>query len=82
MATTDRTRDKLLASMRKSKAGAGSKSSSTASATPAKKTATRRKTANPAVGNKPPALAAAAMGAETRQASSDPYQSTGRIWPD
>lgn len=94
MATTDKTRDKLLASMRKSKTGAGSKQAATskaaASSKPAtasrpaasKKTTARRQAAGSASGNKAAALAAATMDAETRQVSSDAYQSSGRVWPD
>ena len=83
MSTTDKTRDKLLASMRKSKAGAGSKQATASRPAARKKTTTpRRTTAQPASGNKAAALAAATMDAETRQPSTDAYQSSGRVWPD
>jgi len=82
MATTDKTRDKLLASMRKSKTGAGSKPAAASKPATSKKTTTRRQPARPAAGNKAAALAAATMDAETRQVSADAYQSSGRVWPD
>ena len=82
MATTDKTRDKLLASMRKSKTGAGSKPATASTSPASKKTTTRRQAAKPAAGNKKAALAVATMDAETRQVSTDPYQSSGRVWPD
>ncbi|HSG11461.1 MAG TPA: hypothetical protein VLB10_06920 [Gammaproteobacteria bacterium] len=82
MATTDKTRDKLLASMRKSKTGAGSKPAAASTSAASKKTTTHRQAAQPASGNKAAALAAATMGAETRQVSTDAYQSSGRVWPD
>jgi hypothetical protein len=78
MATTDKTRDKLLASMRKSKTGAGSKPPTASTSTASKKTTTRRQATRPAVSNK----AAATMGAVTLQVSTDAYQSSGRVWPD
>lgn len=90
MATADKTKQKLVESMRKSKSGAArkpaakpaaSKPASGSRATPAKKTSTRRAPARKAAQPKRP-LAAAAMTAVTWQASMDPYQSDGRIWPD
>ena len=82
MVTTDKTRDRLLASMRKSKTGAGSKPATASTSSTRKKTTTRRQTTKPAAGNKAAALATATMDAETRQVSSDPFQSSGRVWPD
>ena len=85
MATTDETRDKLRASMRKSKTGAGSRPAAASRTATRKKAAASRapaRQAKPASSNKAAALAAATMPAVTQQASDDPYQSSGRIWPD
>lgn len=86
MATADKTRDKLVESMRKSKTGAARKPAAGKPATTrrpaaAKKTTARRAPARKAAQPKRPS-AAAAMMAVTWQTSDDPYQSDGRIWPD
>ena len=81
MATADKTRQKLVESMRKSKSGAASKPAAGSGARPAKKTSARRAPAKKAAQPRRP-RAAAAMTAVTWQASTDPYQSDGRIWPD
>jgi hypothetical protein len=81
MATADKTRQKLLDSMRKSKSGAAGKPSAGSRTTTAKKSTARRAPVKPATRSKP-ASAGAAMPAITQLVSSDPYQSNGRIWPD
>ena len=86
MATADKTRDKLVESMRKSKTGAARKTAAgkpatTKRAAPAKKKTARRAPSRKAVQPRP-APTAAAMRAVTWQVSNDPYQSDGRIWPD
>jgi phage protein D len=92
MTTADKTRQKLVDSMRKSKSGAtgkpaaskpaASKAATGSRATPAKKTPARRAPARKAAQPQRPPAAAAAMTAVTWQSSTDPYQSDGRIWPD
>ena len=89
MTTADKTKQRLVASMRKSKSSAARKPSATASAAATKKaapakTATSRRaparTAQPTA--QPGPVTAAIMKAVTWQISTDPYQSDGRIWPD
>ena len=90
MTTADKTKQRLVESMRKSKTGAAKKPSATTRATapkkaaPAKKATPRRTSARqpakPVAHSRP--LSAAAMVAVTWQISTDPYQSDGRIWPD
>ena len=67
MTTQDKTGDKLVASIRKTKAGAGA-SSGTTKAAPA-----RRRT-TPKANKESPASADAAVASG--------YQSAGRVWPD
>lgn len=82
MATADKTRQKLVDSMRKSKTSAASKPAGASRATTARKKApARRAPAKPAAPQQRQSTAAA-MTAVTWQASDDPYQSDGRIWPD
>jgi hypothetical protein len=81
MATADKTRQKLVDSMRKSKTGAASKPAGGGRAATARKAPARRAPARKAAQPQRPS-AAAAMKAVTWQASTDPYQSDGRIWPD
>ena len=81
MATADKTRQKLVDSMRKSKTGAASKPAAGSRASTAKKAPARRAPAKPATRRQRPSTAAL-MVAVTWQASDDPYQSDGRIWPD
>ena len=84
MTTADKTKQKLVDSMRKSKSGAASKpSAGTTTRAPAtrKATARRRAPAKPAAQRRR-ATTAALIPAVTRQVSDDPYQSDGRIWPD
>ena len=80
MASSDKTREKLLSSMRKTKDGSGKKEAS-ATTEPAKK-----ETAKPAAANKPAKSAqkkpAPAAKAKASSASSDPFQSSRRVWPD
>ena len=81
MATADKTRQKLVDSMRKSKTGAASKPAGGSRAATARKAPARRAPAKPAARQQRQSTAAA-MPAVTWQASDDPYQSDGRIWPD
>ena len=90
MSTADRTKQRLVDSMRKSKTSAAKKPSATTRTTapkkaaPAKKATPRRaparQPAKPLAQSHP--VSAAAMVAVTWQISTDPYQSDGRIWPD
>ena len=89
MTTADKTKQRLVESMRKSKSSAarkpstGTRTAASKKAAPAKKTTPRRapaKAARPAA--QPGPLSAAVMTAVTWQVSTDPYQSHGRIWPD
>jgi hypothetical protein len=83
MTTADKTKQKLVDSMRKSKSGAASKpSAGTARATTTRKTSARRTPAKPAAQRRRASTTAALMLAVTRQVSDDSYQSDGRIWPD
>ncbi len=89
MSSTDKTGDKLLASIRKTKASGGpSETSSTPSAaTPKRAVTTKRK-----VAPKPPARTAAKPAAKPASgptatakapaAAADPFQAARRIWPD
>jgi len=83
MTTADKTKQKLLDSMRKSKSGAARKpaAADTRAMTTQKATA-RRAPAKKAAAPKRPAPAETVMPAITRQTSEDPYQSQGRVWPD
>jgi hypothetical protein len=81
MSTADKTKQQLLDSMRKSKSGAARKPAAGTRAKTTKKATTRRAPAKKAAAKRP-ARAAASMPAVTWQASDDPYQSHGRIWPD
>ena len=78
MTTRDKTREKLLNSMRKTKAVINDQ--------PDSKQAHAETYAPPAAKpTKKPAPAKAEAPAElpsTRPSSSDPYQSRGRVWPD
>ncbi|MCB1864205.1 MAG: hypothetical protein KDG50_02155 [Chromatiales bacterium] len=82
MTTTDKTGDKLVASIRRTKANAAkptdaaAKPAASAAASGPAKRAPRRRTS---AGN---GDAASAIAAVTQQASTDPFQSRGRIWPD
>ena len=85
MTTADKTKQKLVDSMRKSKSGAASKPSAGTTRAPAatKKTPARRRApAKPAAQRRRASVTAALMPAVTRQVSDDAYQSDGRIWPD
>ena len=69
MSETDKTSDKLVASIRKTKAGAAKP----ARAAPAKKTArpSSAKSSTPAAKSK-----------RTAQGNDDPFSCGGRVWPD
>jgi hypothetical protein len=82
MTTADKTKQKLLDSMRKSKSGAARKPAAGTRAKTTRKAAARRAPAKKAAAPKRPASAETFMPAITRQISEDPYQSHGRIWPD
>ena len=85
MATADKTRQKLVDSMRKSKTGAARKPVTSKPAAGSRAATARKVPARRAPAKKPAARqqsTAAAMTAVTWQASDDPYQSDGRIWPD
>ena len=69
MTTTDKTKDKLVDSMRKSKASGSA--NTTAKKTTAKSKTTTRSTAT----SKKPA-------AKKENISTDAFQSSGRVWPD
>ena len=81
MTNTDKTRQKLVDAMRKTKAEAGT-SPTKASEPEAKKTRVRRASTKPAgdagrVTTKP-----SARSAKPTQTPSDPYQGARRVWPD
>jgi len=80
MSTADKTKQQLLDSMRKSKSGAARKPAAATRAKTTRKPPTRR-AAKPAA-PKRPAAAGTSMPSITRQVSSDPFQGSGRIWPD
>lgn len=83
MTTADKTKEKLLDSMRRSKSGAARKQSAGTRATATKKTSARRAPAKAkAAAQKQRAPEVDVMMAVTQQTSNDPYQSSGRIWPD
>jgi hypothetical protein len=82
MTTADKTKQKLLDSMRKSKSGTARKPAAGTRAKTTQKTTARRAPAKKAAAPKRPAPAETSMPAVTRQVSDDPYQSHGRIWPD
>ena len=91
MSNTDKTRQKLVNSMRKSKDAAvnapAPRKGSAKTGSSAKTRAKPKKTAPaaPATGSKqdrPVAAKAATATGRARQAGADPYQSRGRVWPD
>jgi hypothetical protein len=71
MTTKDKTGEKLVASIRRTKTGANTNTAAPKAAAPAKKRAPKRSTA---------AKPAAARQATAK--SGDSYQSAGRVWPD
>ena len=86
MSTRDKTRDKLLSSMRKTKAvtsdqPASKQAQADTDAAPPGKSTRRTKTNKKKAA---PATTKAASGLPLTQPvpASDPYQSRGRIWPD
>ena len=86
MSSTDKTGEKLLASIRKTKASGGpseTSSSTPSDTTPRRAVSTKRKVAPKAAANtvaKPVAKPAATTKAPATAA--DPYQAARRIWPD
>ena len=86
MSTTDKTGEKLLASIRKTKAGGSSAENaggSAAGATAARPTAVKRKTTPKArVKAAVPPAPRRATPAKAEKAPTDPYQAGRRVWPD
>ncbi|MGB5301494.1 MAG: hypothetical protein WBN08_18980 [Thiogranum sp.] len=79
MSTTDKTRQQLVDSMRKTKAGAAGKTAAGSnSPRPVKKTArtTKKAAATPA------AKRSAKTAAGSRPEMRDPYRAGRRVWPD
>ena len=81
MSTTDKTGEKLLQTIRDTKA-AGTPSRT--SPTTRKKTATRKATPKVASGTSPQPAAKPAPAAKPKAAApgGDPYQAARRVWPD
>ena len=83
MSSTDKTRDKLMASMRKTKAGSTGKTAGGTSQGSVKKTASKTVAKKPA---RKPATTKAVPGKPARPrtlaAGGDPYQGGRRVWPD
>mgnify|MGYP001550035235 FL=1 len=90
--TSDKTREKLLSTMRKTKAGT-SADNATAPATKGtaakKKPAAKKKTPVKKKASKKPKSTAKAKTVtiprakgKAKRAAADPYQAAGRIWPD
>ena len=90
--TSDKTREKLLSTMRKTKAGA-STDNATAPATKGtsakkKPTAKKKTPVKKKASKKPKSTAKATTATKPRakakaeQVAADPYQAGGRIWPD
>jgi hypothetical protein len=80
MSSTDKTRQKLMESMRKTKAGSASKSDTTTtkSDTKASSSASQSKpAAKPAAAKRKPAARKPAP-----KSGGDPYQAGRRVWPD
>jgi hypothetical protein len=73
MTTKDKTGDKLVASIRRTKSGAGTGTTAakTTAAAPAKKRASKRRVS-----------AKTAPAKQATAKSGDSYQSAGRVWPD
>ncbi len=87
MTTSDKTGEKLVQSIRKTKASSGSTSPATATdkpaaAAPAKKAAVKKKVSAKASPRKPATPAKAAAKAKPTKAAIDNYQSSRRVWPD
>ena len=86
MSTTDKTGEKLLASIRKTKAGGSSPANtggSSGGTTTVRPTATKRKTAPKSRAKAVPAPAVKrATPASVEKEPADPYQAGRRIWPD
>jgi hypothetical protein len=86
--TSDKTKEKLLSTMRQTKTGAGAADTSAAKAPKAakkpvtRKKSVKRKKSSTKSAAKTKAVVKASVKASTAQASADPYQAGGRIWPD
>ena len=84
MSSTDKTGEKLLASIRKTKESGGpseTSSSTPSAATPRPAVTTKRKVA-PKAPARTAAKTVAKPAAEAPAAAADPYQAARRIWPD
>lgn len=79
MTAKDKTRQKLVDSMRKTKGTASDKPTPSAKQTSATNTDSQSK---PSRQPSPPAKQAQRIPASNQQHGTDPYQSGGRIWPD
>jgi hypothetical protein len=77
MTTEDKTGDKLVASIRKTKAGAA-----TAEKAPVSQPAADKPAPAPRRRAAPKAKAKAASSGLAKRTDADSYQSPGRIWPD
>ncbi len=85
MTNTDKTRQKLVDSMRKTKAEAGTEADTSptkASAPKAKKTRVQRASTKPASDAGRITTKPSARSAKPTQTPSDPYQGARRVWPD
>jgi hypothetical protein len=82
--STDKTRQMLVNSMVKTKAGTTDNTSNKPAAQSTAKTAVKKQTAKKKAASGAPATRkkVAAKPAVKSQPSADPYQSKGRIWPD
>ncbi len=83
MTNTDKTRQKLVDSMRKTKAETEANTSPTKASEPeAKKTRVRRASTKPASDAGRVTAKPGARSAKPTQTPSDPYQGARRVWPD
>ncbi len=83
MTNTDKTRQKLVDSMRKTKAETEAKTSPTKASEPeAKKTRVRRASTKPASDAGRVTAKSGDRSAKPTQTPSDPYQGARRVWPD
>ncbi len=85
MTNTDKTRQSLVDSMRKTKAETGTEADTSptkASAPKANKTRVRRASTKPAGGAGRITTKPSARSAKPTQTPSDPYQGARRVWPD
>ena len=82
MSDTDKTREKLLSSIRKTKAGATAKTEPAPEpAKPAQPSTPARRSATPKAASTK-SRASRSQRAPQRQDTTDPYQGGRRVWPD